>query len=262
MSDKSNHVSARIVENSVMLIRIERAEKRNALTNAMVCEIARHLTAATSDDAIRAVVLSGTADAFCAGADIAEVRATNGNAPRDPRRVRAWNTLQSFGKPIIAAVNGFAYGAGNELAMLCDFIIAGKNAKFGQPEVSIGGMAGDGGTQRLPRRVGSSFAAYMLFSGLPIDAETALRLGHVVEVVDVEATEARAIEIASVIASRAPIAVQATKEAIRACDGATLHNGLAFERELLSSVLQSPDNVEGNMAFLEKRPPRFTGRWG
>lgn len=256
-----NWVDCETVGDHVMLIRLTRPEKRNALSNSMVVAIAGHLGRAAEDETIRAVVLAGGEEAFCAGADIAEVRATSGQAIRDPRRVRAWNVIQTFPKPVIAAVNGYAFGAGNELAMTCDFIVCGENAKFGQPEVNIGGIAGDGGTQRLPRWIGSQAASYMLMSGLPIDAETALRFGHVLEVAPVEGTVARAIEIASVIASRAPLAVQATKSCIRVCSAATLENGLAYERELLASIIQSPDSAEGGFSFLEKRPPRFTGKW-
>lgn len=245
----------------VAIIRLNRLEKRNALSNSMVIDLAGYLTDSAGDANIRAVVLTGGDSAFCAGADIAEIRETSGQAPRDVKRVQAWNVIQSFPKPIIAAVNGFAFGAGNELAMTCDFIICGENAKFGQPEVNIGGIAGDGGTQRLPRSIGSSAASFMLMSGLPIDAQTAYRFGHVLEVTAVDQTVARAVEIAGVISSRAPLAVQASKACIRACSSATLENGLAFERELLASVLQSPDSAEGGFAFLEKRAPKFTGRW-
>ncbi|MDQ0474248.1 enoyl-CoA hydratase/isomerase family protein [Labrys wisconsinensis] len=254
-------VSHERLADHVLLVRLNRPEKRNALSNSMVIAIADHLTRAAEDADIRAVVLTGGDAAFCAGADIAEVRATSGQAIRDPRRVRAWNTIQSFPKPVIAAVNGYAFGAGNELAMTCDFIICGENARFGQPEVNIGGIAGDGGTQRLPRLIGSGAASFMLMSGLPIDARTAFRLGLVWEVMPTDQTVPRAVEIANVIAGRAPLAVQATKACIRACSAATLENGLALERELLASIIQSPDSAEGGYAFLEKRPPRFTGRW-
>jgi enoyl-CoA hydratase/carnithine racemase len=261
LTETQNLVSLERPSEHVILVGLNRPEKRNALCNSMVIAIADYLKSAAEDDGIRAVVLAGCDTAFCAGADIAEVRATSGQAVRDPKRVRAWNAIQNFPKPLIAAVNGYALGAGNELAMVCDFIVCGENAQFGQPEVNVGGIAGDGGTQRLPRRIGSVVASYMLMSGLPIDAQTAFRVGHVLEVTPIERTVPRAIEIANVIATRAPLAVQATKACIRACNAATLENGLAFERELLASILQSPDSAEGGFAFLEKRPPKFTGRW-
>jgi enoyl-CoA hydratase/carnithine racemase len=178
----------------------------------------------------------------------------------DPRRVQAWNIIQSFPKPLLAAVNGYALGAGNELALCCDFVVAGTNAKFGQPEVKTGGMPGDGGTQRLPRKVGPNLAAYMIFTGEPIDAATAHRVGYVVEVCEPKQTLARALELAALIASRAPIAVQSTKACIHTAVGATATNGLAFERAAIARNHASKDRQEGMAAFLEKLDPSFTGQ--
>ena len=162
---------------------------------------------------------------------------------------------------MIAAVNGIAFGAGNELAMVCDFIIAGRNARFGQPEVNIGGIPGDGGTQRLPRKIGPALASMMLMSGNPVDAETALRGGLVAELCDPANTVARAVEIATAIASRAPLAVQETKALIKVAFNTTLDAGIAAEREALWRIFSSRDRHEGMTAFLEKRAPRFTGEW-
>ena len=245
----------------VLLIRLVRPEKRNALSNPMVYRIAALLEAAQTDDSIRCVVITGVDEAFCAGADIGEIRETDGKAVNDPRRIRAWGVIENFTKPIIAAINGYALGAGNELALTTDFIIAGRNAKFGQPEVKIGGIAGDGGTQRLPRKIGPAFASYMLFTGDPIDAETALRVGHVVEVVDVERTVPRALEIAAIIASRAPLAVASSKACVRDTMNSSLASGIVFERNEVWKVSGTPDTVEGGNSFLEKRPPRFSGKW-
>jgi enoyl-CoA hydratase/carnithine racemase len=162
-------------------------------------------------------------------------------------------------KPLIAAVNGYALGAGNELAMCCDFVIAGRNAQFGQPEVKTGGMPGDGGTQRLPRKVGPNLAAYMIMTGNTIDADTAHRVGYAVEVCEVRDTVRRACEIAEVIASRAPFAVRSSKACIAVAVGATLENGLAFERYSIIRNHASADRAEGLAAFLEKRLPKFVG---
>lgn len=257
----SEHIISETPAKHVMAIRIVRPEKRNALSNAMVIEIGRLLGEAEADEEIRCAVLTGTNEAFSAGADIAEMRATDSGAVNDPARVAAWHRIERFSKPVIAAVNGYAFGAGNELAMTCDFIIAGENAQFGQPEVNIGGIAGDGGTQRLPRRVGPGLAAYLLMSGVPIDAETALRHGHALEVVASDRTFDRAVEIASLIAFRAPLAVRTSKTCIRIAGETTLEAGIAFERSVLWRILQTPDIVEGGRAFLEKRPPKFTGKW-
>jgi len=248
------------VSEHVLLIRFDRYAKRNALTNAMVLEIARLLNEAKADVQLRCVVFTGTEAVFSAGADLKNMRKLGVmNVVNDPLRVEAWNTLQTFPKPMIAAVNGIAFGAGNELAMCCDFVIAGRNAQFGQPEVKTAGMAGDGGTQRLPRKFGPNLAAYMLMTGDPVDAETAHRVGYVVEVCEPEKTLARALEIATVIAKRAPLAVQATKACIHAAVGATFENGLALERVLVIRNMGTADRQEGLAAFAEKREPRFTG---
>ena len=248
------------VSEHVLLIRFDRYAKRYALTNAMVLEIARLLNEAKADVQLRCVVFAGTEAVFSAGADLKNMRKLGVmNVVNDPLRVEAWNTLQTFPKPMIAAVNGIAFGAGNELAMCCDFVIAGRNAQFGQPEVKTAGMAGDGGTQRLPRKFGPNLAAYMLMTGDPVDAETAHRVGYVVEVCEPANTVARALEIATVIAKRAPLAVQATKACIHAAVGATFENGLALERVLVIRNMGTADRQEGLAAFAEKREPQFTG---
>jgi enoyl-CoA hydratase/carnithine racemase len=258
---EADHVTVEKVGPHVLLISMIRPEKRNALCNAMVLRIGATLAAAEKDLDIRAVVLTGVDSAFCAGADIAELSASGNKAANAPERVHAWGQIERFPKPLIAAVNGFAFGAGNELALTCDFIIAGSNALFGQPEVKIGGIPGDGGTQRLTRKIGPAFASYMMFTGDPIDAITALRVGHVVEVVDKAQTVVRAVEIATTIASRAPLAVQSIKACVKAAGDGTLDLGIAFERNEIWKLQNAPDAVEGGRSFLEKRPPRFTGRW-
>jgi enoyl-CoA hydratase len=261
MTDLSHLISRETPVAHVVLLRINRPEKRNALHSTMVIELARRLDEAAADIDVRAVVLTGTEETFAAGADIAEMleRGPAGTS-NNPDRVKAWRWLEKFPKPIIAAVNGIAFGAGNELALTCDFIIAGKNAKFGQPEVKIGGMAGDGGTQRLPRKIGANMASYMLMTGDPIDAETAWRLGYVIEICEVAKTVARAVEIASTIASRAPVAVQFTKACIGVAVGATHENGISYERDSLWRNSMAEDRREGMSAFVEKRAPKFTGR--
>jgi enoyl-CoA hydratase/carnithine racemase len=253
-------IRAERVSDHVLVVHIDRYEKRNALTNAMVIEMARLLEAARTDVQVRCVVVTGDERVFSAGADIKNMHKYGVTAVvNDPRRVDAWNAIQTFPKPMIAAVNGLAFGAGNELAMCCDFVIAGRNARFGQPEVKTGGMAGDGGTQRLPRKVGPNLAAYMLMSGEPIDAETAHRVGYAVELCEPADTLRRAIEIGETIARRAPLSVQATKACIHTAVGATVENGLAVERMWVLRNHGTPDRQEGMKAFVEKREPRFTG---
>lgn len=245
----------------VRLIRIARPAKRNALTNAMVVAIGGIAERAAEDDDCRAMVITGDEAAFSAGADIGEAQERGGDAVNDPARVAAWRKIERFPKPLIAAVSGICFGAGNELAMVADFIIAGRNARFGQPEVKIGGIAGDGATQRLPRKAGAGLAAYMLLSGDPIDAEAALRAGLVVEVVETADTVRRALEVASAIAARAPLAVRETKALVRATGNVGLEAGLAMEREALWRIFGSADRREGMGAFLAKRAPKWSGRW-
>lgn len=245
----------------VALIRFDRPEKKNALHSSMVIELGRLIGELEGDDAVRCVVLTGHETCFAAGADINEMLALGPpGTSNNPLRVAAWRRIESFPKPMIAAVNGVAMGAGCELAMVCDFIIAGRNARFGQPEVKIGGMAGDGGTQRLPRKIGPSMASYMLLTGDPIDAETAWRLGFAVELCEPPQTVARAVEIAGAIAERAPVAVRYTKACIGTAVGATLENGIAFERDSIWRNSITEDRREGMTAFTEKRAPIFKGR--
>jgi enoyl-CoA hydratase len=244
----------------VLLIRFERPEKKNALHSSMVIELARLLDSAAADADVRAVVITGTENCFAAGADLNEMLEHGpANVVNNPARVDAWRRFERFPKPIIAAVNGIALGAGCEMALACDFIIAGKNAQFAQPEVKVGGMAGDGGTQRLPRKAGTAMASYMLLTGEPIDAEAAFRVGLVVEVCDPSRTVDHAVEIANVISKRAPLAVQFTKACIKVATGATAENGLAFERESLWRNSMTSDRQEGIKAFAEKREPKFRG---
>ncbi|MCA3268690.1 MAG: enoyl-CoA hydratase/isomerase family protein [Azospirillum sp.] len=261
MTNLSHLISRETPAAHVVLLKINRPEKKNALHSTMVIELARLLDEAAVDIDVRAVVLTGTDETFAAGADIAEMleRGPAGTS-NNPDRVKAWRRLEKFPKPIIAAVNGIAFGAGNELALTCDFIIAGKNAKFGQPEVKIGGMAGDGGTQRLPRKIGANMASYMLMTGDPIDVDTAWRLGYVIEICEVAKTVARAVEIAATIASRAPVAVQFTKACIGVAVGATHENGISYERDSLWRNSMAEDRREGMSAFVEKRAPKFSGR--
>jgi enoyl-CoA hydratase/carnithine racemase len=227
----------------------------------MVIELGRVIGQLETDDDVRCLVITGHETCFAAGADIHEMLALGPpGTSNNQERVEAWRRLERFPKPLIAAVNGVAFGAGCELAMVCDFIIAGSNAQFGQPEVKIGGMAGDGGTQRLPRKLGPNMASYMLMTGDPIDVETAFRLGLVVEICEPARTVDRAVAIAQTIAQRAPVAVRHTKACIRTAVGATLENGIAFERDSIWRNSMTEDRKEGMRAFTEKRSPIFRGR--
>lgn len=250
-----------IVEQSqpfVMTIRLNRDKARNALSIALLVEVADAIREAEANDDIRCVVLTGNKRAFSAGADIKEM--PEGGIPMfaERNRLLSWKTIDAFKKPIIAAVNGWALGGGCELVTLCDIVVAGENAQFGTPEVKIAAFSGDGGTQRIPRIIGRTRAMYMQLTGEPIDANTACAWGLAVEVTPVEKTVERAIEIAATIAKWSPIATQMIKEEIRMNEKMPLDESLSLERKLL--LWQTEDHDEGIAAFVEKREPRFTGR--
>ena len=250
-----------IVENTrpyVMTIRLNRADALNALSKALLVEVADALRGAESDDAVRCVVLTGADRAFSAGADIKEMPESGIPMWGEKNRLQSWKTIGNFKKPLIAAVNGWALGGGCELVTLCDIVVAGENAQFGTPEVKIAAFAGDGGTQRIPRIVGRTRAMYMQLTGEPIDAKTACAWGLAVEITPVEKTVERAIDIAELIARWSPIATQMIKEEIRMNDMMPLDESLSLERKLL--LWQTDDHDEGIAAFIEKRDPRFTGR--
>ena len=250
-----------IVEQSqpyVMTIRLNRDKALNALSIALLVDVADAIREAEANDEIRCVVLTGNERAFSAGADIKEMPESGIPMFAERNRLLSWKAIDSFKKPLIAAVNGWALGGGCELATLCDIVIAGENAKFGTPEVKIAAFAGDGGTQRIPRIIGRTRAMYMQLTGEPIDADTACAWGLAVEVTPVEKTVERAIEIAATIAQWSPIATQMIKEEIRMNDKMPLDESLSLERKLL--LWQTEDHDEGIAAFVEKRDPHFTGR--
>ena len=244
----------------VALIRFDRPDKKNAFHSSMIVELGRILAMLNGDDSVRCVVMTGGDNCFAAGADIKEMIAFGPAKVADaPARIAAWRDIEMFEKPLIAAVNGTAFGAGCELALLCDFIIAGSDAQFGQPEIKIGGMPGDGGSQRLPRKLPPNVASYLLLTGDPIDAHQAMQLGLVLEVHEPSQTIERAVAIASSIAQRAPCGVRAIKSCITKAVGAT-QEGLAFERETITALTETEDSKEGMRAFAEKRAPNFIGR--
>lgn len=246
----------------VATITIDRPEKRNALNGQVRRELMAALDQLESDSAVRVVVITGAGEkAFVAGADIGEF------ADRTPMEQRAamegrrvFEAIAAFPRPVIASVNGYALGGGCELALACDLRIAARSARFGQPEVNLGILPGGGGTQRLPRLVGLGRAMRLILTGELIGAEEAERIGLVDEVVDDGDLRARTLELAGSIAKHSPIALKLIKEAVRASAEMPLSAGLAFERELFISAFSSDDRTEGVAAFLEKRPPSFTGR--
>lgn len=247
-------------DRGVRLITLQRPEALNALNTQLLGELALELDDAERDPQTRVVVLTGSRKAFAAGADINEMAERDLVGILDDPRQAHWQRIARFPKPLIAAVNGFALGGGCELAMHADILIAGEDARFGQPEINLGIMPGAGGTQRLLRAVGKSLAMQMVLSGEAIDARHAQRAGLVSEVTQPEFTVERALAIARVIASKAPLALRLAKEALLKAQDTDLASGLRFERHAFTLLAGTRDREEGLAAFREKRTPEFTGR--
>ena len=245
---------------AVRLITLQRPQALNALNTVMLGELAAELSAAEADPETRVVVLTGSRKAFAAGADIKEMAERDlVGILNDPRQA-SWQTITRFSKPLIAAVNGFALGGGCELAMHADILIAGEDARFGQPEINLGIMPGAGGTQRLLRAVGKSLAMQMVLTGEAIDARHALRAGLVSEITQPEFTVERALQIAHAIAAKAPLAVRLAKEALLKAMDTDLASGLRFERHAFTLLAGTADRDEGIRAFQDKRAPQFRGQ--
>jgi enoyl-CoA hydratase len=243
------------------LIRLNRPEALNALNRTLMRELGQALQAADADSAVRCIVLTGSDKAFAAGADIKEM------ADKTFADMFGQNTfaaevaiIETTRKPIIAAVAGFALGGGCELAMMCDFILAADTAKFGQPEINLGVIAGLGGTQRLTRLVGKSKAMEMNLTGRMMDAAEAERAGLVSRIVPAADLVAEALKTAEKIAAKSQIAVKAAKESVNRALETTLREGLLFERRLFNALFATEDQTEGMAAFVEKRPASFKDR--
>jgi len=245
----------------VALVTIDRPEARNALSFALLAQLADALQELDADPGVRAVVLTGAGDAaFVAGADITEL------ADQTPERLAseghfdAWDRIAGVGVPVIAAVRGYALGGGCELAMSCDLIVAGDDARFGQPEIRIGVMPGAGGTQRLTRAIGQARAMELILTGRMFGAEEAFAAGLVSQVVPAAETLSAALTLASTIAGMPPLAVRAAKAAVRSAAELPLAEGLRRERAAFFDLFATEDQREGMAAFMAKRPPTWTGR--
>ncbi|QJP09104.1 2,3-dehydroadipyl-CoA hydratase PaaF [Pseudomonas multiresinivorans] len=253
-------LAVQMPEAGVRLITLQRPEALNALNTELLGELAAELDAAEQDSETRAVVLTGSRKAFAAGADIKEMAERDLVGILNDPRVGHWQRIAAFSKPLIAAVNGFALGGGCELAMHADILIAGEDARFGQPEINLGIMPGAGGTQRLLRAVGKPLAMQMVLTGEAIDARHAQRSGLVSEVTQPEFTVERALQIAKLIAAKAPLAVRLAKEALLKAQDTDLATGLRFERHAFTLLAGTADREEGIRAFQEKRKPAYEGR--
>ncbi|MEO7455780.1 MAG: enoyl-CoA hydratase/isomerase family protein [Gemmatimonadaceae bacterium] len=246
----------------VAIFTIDNAERQNALSAEMRTDLARALEAADGNSGVRAIILTGAGDrSFASGGDIRELAA---RTLEEQREVMAngsvFGAVRRVKKPVVAAINGNCLGGGLELALSCDIRIAADRARFGQPEINIGLLPGGGGTQLLPRIVGVGHALELILTGSVIDAAAALRMGLVSQVLPGAELAGRAMEIATQLAARAPLAVQAAKEATRAALDLPFEEGREMERLLFERCFSTDDRVEGVAAFLEKRSPVFHGR--
>lgn len=254
-------VVLREVRGRVGILTLNRPKALNALNDDVMDALGVALLEFDADDDIGAIVITGSEKAFAAGADITVMKDLNYvEALRSDFITRNWETIRRVRKPVIAAVSGYALGGGCELAMMCDIIIAGDNARFGQPEIKLGIMPGAGGSQRLPRAVGKSKAMDLVLTARMMDAAEAERAGLVSRVVPAERVLDEAIEVATVIASMSLPAVMLAKEAVNRAYETPLAEGLLFERRAFHALFSTEDQKEGMVAFVEKRPATFVHR--
>ena len=244
----------------VGLVTLNRPKALNALNVRMMADVVAALRRYEDDPTIGAVVITGSERAFAAGADIKEMQPKTYIDAYSEDLFAGWDAMLRARKPIIAAVAGYALGGGCELAMMCDFIIAGDNAKFGQPEITLGVMPGMGGSQRLTRFVGKSKAMDMCLTGRMMDAAEAERCGLVSRVVPADRLVEEALDAAGKIADFSMPAVMMVKEAVNRSYETTLAEGLRFERRVFHAMFALEDQKEGMAAFTEKRPPVFRNR--
>lgn len=245
-------------EDGVLLITLNRPQAMNALNTTIIKEIGQALVKAESDSAIGCVVITGNEKAFAAGADIKEMISKSFmDVYKEDFITKGWEVIERFRKPLIAAVAGYALGGGCELAMTCDFILAADNAKFGQPEVTIGITPGAGGTQRLTRYVGKAKAMELCLTGRQMDAGEAENCGLVSRVVPTDQLLEEAMKTAKKIANLSQPIVMMVKESVNRAFETTLSEGIRFERRLFHSSFATQDQKEGMAAFVEKRPAKF-----
>lgn len=248
------------IQDGVGLIQLNRPRVLNALNQELIEELMDALERLDQDDSVGCIVLTGNERAFAAGADITEMA---NETPVDllrSNRFARWDRMRGVGKPIIAAVSGYALGGGCELAMACDMIVASETARFGQPEINLGIIPGTGGTQRLTHAVGKALAMEMVLNNRWLSAREVERFGLVNRVVPVERYLEEALKLARSIARRAPLAVRLAKEAVNQAFELPLEDGLALERRNFLLLFATEDQKEGMRAFIEKREPEFKGR--
>ena len=244
----------------IAVVRLNRPEARNALSDALMDELVARLAELDADGDVRCIVLAGDERAFAAGADIAELAAATAVELYQAPRVARWDAIRKLSTPLVAAASGWCLGGGCELAMTCDLIIASDTARFGQPETGLGIIPGAGGTQRLARAVGKALAMDMVLTGRILTAHEALAAGLVARVVAREAWLDEARRVAAEIGGRAPVAQRLAREAVDRAFETGLDSGLDFERKALYLAFASEDAREGLSAFVEKRRPEWKSK--
>jgi len=243
----------------VALVRLNRPKVLNALSTDLIKELVQALFELEDNPKVRSIILTGNDKAFAAGADIAQMVEASPIDQLNNERYRYWQQIGLISKPIIAAVNGYALGGGCELAMMCDLILAGDSAKFGQPEIKIGTTPGAGGTQRLTRAIGKSKAMMLTLTGEMISARQADEWGLVAKVVPAKTLLQETYNLANTIAQRAPVAVKLCKQSVNKAYEMSLNDSIDFERRSYYLTFASQDQKEGMNAFLEKRSPEYKG---
>ena len=258
MSQNFETINVRTEAGKVGIVTLNRPKQLNALSGELMRELGTALMAFDADEAIGCIILTGSERAFAAGADIGAMGSfTFADVYKNDYITRDWETIRSNRKPVIAAVSGFALGGGCELAMMCDFIIAADNAKFGQPEIKLGIIPGAGGTQRLPRAVGKAKAMDLALTGRMMDAVEAERAGLVSRVVPLDKMMDEALSAALMICDYSQIAVMAAKESVNRAFESGLSDGIMFERRIFHALFATTDQTEGMDAFVNKRKAVF-----
>ncbi len=248
------------VEQQVGIVQLNRPAALNALNQETLGQLGDALRRFDDERDVRCILLTGGDRVFASGSDVNELARTTPVDLQQPDAFRTWDLIDHLRKPLVAAVSGYALGSGCGLVLACDIVIASETARFGQPELNLGIIPGVGGTQRLVRTIGRARTMDMILTGRMLDAHEAAAAGIVSRVVPRESVQAAARQVCQEIVRRAPLAVQAAKDAVRQAHEMALSQGLAYERKLFTMLFATDDQREGMRAFLEKRPPFFAGR--
>lgn len=247
-------------QDPIAIVQINRPKQLNALNSRVMQELTNALEELDTDDALRCFIVTGNERAFGAGADIKDMASATPVEMLTKNWIAYWDRIKKVTKPVIAAVSGYAFGGGCELAMACDLIVASESAQFAQPEINLGVIPGAGGTQRLTRALGKSKAMEMVLTGRTLTAHEAEARGLVARVVPTEVYLDEAKKLALEIASKAPVAVRLAKESVNKAFESSLTDGLDYERKLFYFLFSTEDGHEGMNAFVEKRKPEWKGK--